>query len=171
MSLHIKECIVEGAEVLLVAEQLRGSSHPSTLLEVNYRRTQGTTIPVLLSISRIYDHGESIGLVLIAHDLTERRELMRKFEESQEKYQNIVESSLDGIVIVQDGRLVFVNSSAMMIFGYGSVEEMKAISFTDTVAPASRFFVLEDYRGRRIARDSRQPRTNADDHQVQRGNP
>jgi len=80
--------------------------------------------------------------VLILQDLTERWELARRIEESQEKYQNIVENSLDGIVIVQEGKLVYVNPSAARIFGYESVEEMKMLSFADTVAPASRPFVF-----------------------------
>lgn len=108
----------------------------------------------LLIISPVLDaSGQLIECISIHHDVTERRELARKFEESQEKYQDIVESSLDGIVIVQDGKLVFVNSSAIKIFAYESAEEMKTLSFTDTVAPASRFFVLEGYQGRLIGED------------------
>jgi PAS domain S-box-containing protein len=81
-------------------------------------------------------------VIVWLHDLTERIELTRRFAESQEKYQNIVENSLDGIVIVQDGKLVYVNPSAARIFGYASAEEMKMMNFTDTVAPASKPFVF-----------------------------
>ncbi len=64
---------------------------------------------------------------------------------SQLKYQNIVESSLDGIVIVQQGRLVYVNPAAVQIFGYHSAEEMKIIKFMDIVAPASRPFLFDNH--------------------------
>lgn len=93
---------------------------------------------------------EAIG---IHHDVTERRELARKFEESQEKYQNIVESTLDGIMIVQGEKLVFVNASSAKIFGYDSAEEMKDVSFVDTIAPSNRFLVLDGYEGRAIGED------------------
>ena len=122
--------------------------------DVEIARRVDESIYTLLIISPVMDKsGKLLECISIHHDVTERRELARKFEESQEKYQNIVESSLDGIVIVQDGRLVFVNSSAMKIFGYSSIEEMKSVSFTETVAPASRFFVLEGYQGRLIGED------------------
>ncbi len=103
--------------------------------------------PVLDSQGRLL---EAIG---IHHDVTERRELARKFAESQEKYQNIVESSLDGILIVQEGKLVFVNASSAKIFGYDSPEDMKDVNFVDTVAPSNRFLVLEGYEGKTIGDD------------------
>lgn len=103
--------------------------------------------PVVNSDGRVT---EAIG---IHHDVTERRELARKFAESQEKYQNIVESSLDGIAIIQDGKLVFVNASSAKIFGYGVPDEMRNVSFIDTVAPSNRFLVLEGYEGKTIGDD------------------
>lgn len=123
--------------------------------DVEIDRTEGGINFTRLIISPMMDRGGKLmECIAIHHDLTERKELTRKFEESQEKYQNIVESSLDGIVIVQDGRLVFVNSSAMKIFGYASAEEMKTVTFSETVAPASRFFVLEGYqKGKLIGED------------------
>jgi PAS domain S-box-containing protein len=123
--------------------------------DVEVVRDRGEVTFAFLIVSPVLDQsGDFVECIAIYHDITERKELARKFEESQEKYQNIVESSLDGIVIVQDGRLVFANSSAMKIFGYTSTEEMRSVSFTDTVAPASRFFVLEGYqKGKLIGED------------------
>lgn len=108
----------------------------------------------LLIISPVVNaDGNVTEAVGIHHDVTERRELARKFAESQEKYQNIVESSLDGIVIIQDGKLVFVNASSAKIFGYGTADEMRNVSFIDTVAPSNRFLVLEGYDGKTIGDD------------------
>ncbi|HTY37130.1 MAG TPA: PAS domain S-box protein [Bacteroidota bacterium] len=122
--------------------------------EVELRRTNGSVSYTLLIISPVLSaEGRLMEAIGIHHDVTERRELARKFEESQEKYQNIVESSLDGIVIVQEGKLVFVNASSAKIFGYDSPEDMKDVSFVDTVAPSNRFLVLEGYEGRTIGED------------------
>ena len=122
--------------------------------EVELRRTNGSVSYTLLIISPVLSaEGRLMEAIGIHHDVTERRELARKFEESQEKYQNIVESSLDGIVIVQEGKLVFVNASSSKIFGYDSPEDMKDVSFVDTVAPSNRFLVLEGYEGRTIGED------------------
>ncbi len=82
------------------------------------------------------------GIVVSMRDLSERSEKERKSPEQKEKYQNIVENSLDGIVIVQDGKLVYVNQQAAKVFEYESPELMKMTDFSDSVAPASRPFVL-----------------------------
>jgi PAS domain S-box-containing protein len=122
--------------------------------EVQMTRSGGEVNFALLIISPVLDGdgrvSEAIG---IHHDVTERRELARKFAESQEKYQNIVESSLDGIVVVQEGKLVFVNASSAKIFGYDSPDDMREMSFADTIAPSNRFLVLEGYEGKSIGED------------------
>jgi len=122
--------------------------------EVEIRKGGEQPHLTLLIISPVVNPGggvvEAVG---IHHDVTERRELARKYAESQEKYQNIVESSLDGIVIIQEGKLVFVNASSAKIFGYGLPEEMRNVNFIDTVAPSNRFLVLEGYDGKTIGDD------------------
>jgi PAS domain S-box-containing protein len=122
--------------------------------EVRMTRPSGEVNFTLLIISPVLDgDGKVTEAIGIHHDVTERRELARKFAESQEKYQNIVESSLDGIVVVQEGKLVFVNASSAKIFGYDSPDEMRDMSFADTIAPSNRFLVLEGYEGKSIGED------------------
>ena len=122
--------------------------------EVEIRDARGVPHYTLLIISPVVDAGgnvvEAIG---IHHDVTERRELAKKFAESQEKYQTIVESSLDGIAIIQNEKLVFVNAASARIFGYESAEEMSNISFIDIIAPSNRFLTLEGYDGKSVGDD------------------
>jgi PAS domain S-box-containing protein len=91
--------------------------------------------------------------IAIYSDQSEQRDIARRLEESQQQYRNIVESSLDGIVVVQNGRLVYVNPAATSIFGYGTAEEMRMVNFTDTVAPASRPFLFFGHEGRASGED------------------
>jgi PAS domain S-box-containing protein len=122
--------------------------------EIQLTRPTGEVSFTLMIISPVLDGDQNVTEAIgIHHDVTERRELARKFAESQEKYQNIVESSLDGIVVVQNGSLVFVNSSSAKIFGYDSPDDMKEMSFTETIAPSNRFLVLEGYEGKNIGED------------------
>ena len=69
-------------------------------------------------------------------------------DESQLQYRSIVESSLDGIMVVQNERLVYVNPSAASIFGYVSAEEMQQLNFSETVAPPSKPFLTMTPDGR-----------------------
>ncbi len=112
--------------------------------DLRVRRKDGSRVLARLHFTPILNAmGKFVECIVSYSDVSERWELSRKLEESQEKYCNIVESTLDGLVVVQDGRLVFVNQSAVKIFGYDSAEEMQTVNFTQTVAPASRPFVKE----------------------------
>jgi PAS domain S-box-containing protein len=123
--------------------------------DVELQRTNEEMSYTLLIISPVLgENGRFLEAIGIHHDVTERRELARKFEESQEKYQNIVESSLDGILVVQEGKMVFVNASSAKIFGFDSPDDMKDLSLVDTIAPSNRFLILEGYEGLGIGEDA-----------------
>jgi PAS domain S-box-containing protein len=119
--------------------------------------TRGMEKPVqttLLIISPVLNvDGRLLEAVGIHHDVTERRELARKFEETEVKYHSIVEGSLDGITIIQNGVLVFANDSSAKIFGYDSANQMLKVKYIDIVAPSNRFMVIEEYAGRTTGED------------------
>lgn len=122
--------------------------------EVEIRREGNHSHTTLLIISPVLNSdGSLLEAVGIHHDVTERRELARKFAETDEKYHSIVEGSLDGITIVQNDVLVFANESAAKIFGYDAAEQMQGVKYIDIVAPSNRFMVVEDYAGRTAGED------------------
>jgi len=113
--------------------------------EVDMHHPTGTVSTSTLLVLPIVDgSGRVQELVNILHDTTERKNLARKVEEVRIQYQNLVENSLDGIVVIQGGNLVFVNPAARRIFGFNSREEMEGLKFLDAVAPASRPFLILD---------------------------
>ncbi len=63
----------------------------------------------------------------------------REVAESEERYRTLIESSIVGIVVLQDGRVRYANPAALQICGYQTVPEMLAQSaWTEFVAPAFR---------------------------------
>ncbi len=66
------------------------------------------------------EHGEIIGLVGIGRDITDRRR-------AEEAYRTLVDHSLQGLVVIQDERIVFANRAMSRISGY-TVEEILAKS-------------------------------------------
>lgn len=93
----------------------------------------------------IDQQGRLLEAVNIFHDTTEKKQLARKLVETRKHYQNLIESSRDGIVVVQDDKLVFVNHAAVRIFQYDSEADMEPLKFIDTIAPPSRPFLRLDY--------------------------
>ena len=79
------------------------------------------------------------------HDASEKKRLARAAEQLHEQYQNLIESSRDGIVVVQNDKLSYVNPAAVRIFQFDSQEEMKPLRFMDLVAPPSRPFLNLEY--------------------------
>jgi PAS domain S-box-containing protein len=75
--------------------------------------------------SPIYDEkGQIQGAVQAIVDLTEREQLARELKNSEEKFRQLVESSLDGIILHSDMNLVYVNQACMCMFGYDNPQEM-----------------------------------------------
>ncbi len=122
--------------------------------EVRLQRPDGRTVVSELIISPVVDSRGRFSECMALHsDLTERKEFTRKILETQRQYRTIVESSLDGIAVVQGTKIVYLNPSAVNIFGYASPEEMKTINFSDAITPHYRPLILGEYGNRGIGEE------------------
>ena len=62
---------------------------------------------------------------------------------SEEKYRNILESSLDGITVTKETKLVFANQRFAEMLGYDDPSELLGLSSWDLVAPENKALVRE----------------------------
>lgn len=60
-------------------------------------------------------------------DITDRKAMERALRESEEKYRALIEQSLEGLVIIQENRIVFANRALVEISGY-PLEEILALT-------------------------------------------
>ncbi len=81
---------------------------------------EGKEIPIDESASPIKDElGNTVGIVLVFQDISERRRVQEALKISQDYAQNIVNSSLDMIIAVNENRsIIEFNRAAEETFGY-----------------------------------------------------
>ncbi len=67
--------------------------------------------------------GEIVGVAEVTSDITEFKRTTVELRKSEEKFRNLVEHSLQGVVVVQDYRIVFANPAMAELAGY-SIKEL-----------------------------------------------
>jgi two-component system cell cycle sensor histidine kinase/response regulator CckA len=102
-------------------------------------------------VSPIYDEaGEAYRMVGVVEDVTEHKQAEEALRESEANYRTLVEQSLQGLLVMQDLRIVFANTAFAEICGY-SVEELLSLAPQDVVTmihSEDQAFVWEHYRDR-----------------------
>jgi two-component system, sensor histidine kinase and response regulator len=105
-----------------------------------------TTIGPLLDIDR-----RIIGVFGISHDITKRKAAEEGLRQSEYRFRALVEQSLAGIYIIQDGYFRYVNPGFASIFGYDAPEDLiDRVPMADLVSSEDRTRVAENIR-RRVA--------------------
>jgi PAS domain S-box-containing protein len=76
---------------------------------------------------------------------TERKlaKTVATLEESENKYQALIENAMDAIYILQDNRFVFVNNAFCSMFGYSQEEIQKLDTFLNLVGEESHDYIRE----------------------------
>ena len=87
--------------------------------------------------------GKLIGMQAVARDITERRKAEEALRAAEAKYRALVEQSLMGVFIMQNGRLVYVNPKAADLLGYTQQELIDSLTPFDFVHEQDRAFVQD----------------------------
>jgi len=120
--------------------------------EYTAQRKDGSTFPVeIYSVPLVRDNAIT-GLRGIIVDIAERKDAEKALRESEAKYAGLIENSKDGIIMIQEGVLVFINKASVDLVGY-SPEEMIGSSFLKFAAPQYRDLVLKCYKDRMEGKD------------------
>ena len=85
-------------------------------------------------------------------EIMDRKLAEDALRESEKKYSTIVENTTDGIVIISDRMLEFINKASVGIIGY-TPEEMGGESFLNYVAPEFQDLVKQRYNDRVQGKD------------------
>ncbi|HEY6803248.1 MAG TPA: PAS domain S-box protein [Pyrinomonadaceae bacterium] len=94
-------------------------------LEVLWKKKDGTPIWIQLNAIAIVDEdGKRLHYDGFVHDISERKKAEQALRESEERYQQLVELSPDGIFVHTDGRIIFTNSSGVRMIGAESADSV-----------------------------------------------
>ena len=87
-------------------------------------RKDGKVVPVEDNmVFLLGDNGERIGAFAVIRDITEREKILKESRERKEFLENIIESSLDGIVVSDNvGYITRVNKAFLNMLGYREEE-------------------------------------------------
>ncbi len=82
------------------------------------------------------EQGQIMGAVQAMVDITAQEQLAHNLKESEEKYRQLVETSLDGIALHTRDRILFANHAFLKMFGYTSQGELEGIPLLELISPA-----------------------------------
>ncbi|MCK5607323.1 PAS domain S-box protein, partial [Candidatus Pacearchaeota archaeon] len=125
--------------------------HEGNQLDFRVIKKNGQIVHVSSTPTVLWRDGEIAGFNAIVTDVTDRKRAEDALKESEEKFKSISEQSMMGIVIVQNGKIAYMNNAADEMFGF-SKEEMRAVTIdlmNDLIHPDKKGLVLERYMRKR----------------------
>jgi diguanylate cyclase (GGDEF)-like protein/PAS domain S-box-containing protein len=136
-------------------ETVRERLDPNGVFPDSKKRVEGKLLrtngqPVDVEIEFIPAPAEDGGpaVHVIARDVTHRKRAEEILREGEAKYRSLVEDSLVGVYIIQDGRFAYVNPKLAEFTGYAPDEMIGNSAIERMVHPEDREAVLENLKKR-----------------------
>ncbi|MCH8841463.1 MAG: PAS domain S-box protein [SAR324 cluster bacterium] len=98
-------------------------------------------------------NGEKLVQVIFS-DITERKTAEVALQESERRFRNLVEGSVQGIIVHINGRIIFANRAVAMMYEYEKIEDMIGKSVLDHVADIDRDRFLKIRKDRAEGREA-----------------
>jgi PAS domain S-box-containing protein len=93
-----------------------------SIYEAELLTKDGKKIPILINATPIFDNKKFKGILVAFTDITELKKLEEKLRESEEKFRNLFENSIDAIVVIKKGVIVMANNAFLKMFGYDNID-------------------------------------------------
>jgi len=122
--------------------------HIGRRTEKLFRRKDGSLFEAEVSMSA----GRLDGLrlvVLAIHDITERKQTEEALRQTEENFRRSLEDSPLGVrIVTKEGKTIYANRAMLHIYGYDSLEELKA-------TPVKKRYTSESFAGHQIRKEKR----------------
>jgi len=127
----------------------KGIQNPGSAQSTEYRfKHKDGSWRILESVGKIIiDNAGTTEIIINSRDITDRKQAEEARKISEEKYSTLVEKGNDGIIIIEDGLLKFINSKMVSIAGFPLTDLIEK-PFIDFVALEYKEFVIDNYKKR-----------------------
>ena len=113
-------------------------------------RKDGSRFWANVVITPLYDDsGELYGFSNVTRDVTERKRMEEALRKSEGQFRLILESGMDGVSIVADDKLVYINNRFSELLGYDKSSGLIGMENIKIVHSSSRHFILRRNKLRR----------------------
>ncbi len=105
-------------------------------LEIEAIRKYGARIWISINAHVVRDETGAVRLYEgTFQDITDRKRVEQELRESEERYRTAIEHSNDGVTLIKDGRIIYVNQKCLEALGYDSADELLGKTLTALVHP------------------------------------
>lgn len=94
-----------------------------------------TDLYCIIAFSPIIKDEIAVGVTVIVHDISDRIRYELAIKQSETQLRKIIENSPTGIVVAKNNVIDYANSSALSIYGYRDIDEVKNRSVMDFISP------------------------------------
>jgi len=108
-------------------------------------KKDGTTFPIEIISAPFVMNGQMAGIRGVIRDLTERKKTEDALRESEERFRRLSESTLEGIIIHENGIIEDANQSLAKMFGY-DISGIPGLNIFDFIEPEYHEMVWDKIR-------------------------
>jgi len=139
-------------EIQALLKSIRRKKFPPPL-EIEIKTAGGKNIPLEIQFKPIKNNrGIIVALEGVARNITERKKADEAFKDSVKKYETIIETTKDGVVIIQDGICKYANKATEKILGIPP-DKLVGTSIFEKMPPKEREIVEKRYHMRLAGKD------------------
>ncbi len=120
---------IEDTMRIMDGEELKTAEYDLIAKDGTVRRAEVRSTPV-------YRNGRVASIVSVARDITAQRNAEQALAASEKRFRTMAERLTDGLIIMEEGRIVYINDRACHLCGYPR-EELVQLWGPDLTAPQS----------------------------------
>ena len=92
-------------------------------------------------------------LLVVSEDITAKTKMEKQIREASDKNTLLVENAREGVVLVEDGKIIYANHAFCAMLGFDTLEELKGKKLLDLSTENHRVFLKEKYEAVRSGND------------------